>query len=80
MFELFNLIFSSFKFGKKYQVFRIRVQADKNTGAYLGGGAWAMAPPLWVAIIAKLHRKVSKIETWPPPFASWASGFGLEIT
>ena len=36
--------------------------------------------PLWAARIAKLHRKVSKIEAWPPPFASWASGFGLEIT
>ena len=35
--------------------------------------------PLWVARIAKLHRKVSKIEACPP-FASWASGFGLEIT
>ena len=23
--------------------------------------------PLWVARIAKLHRKVSKIEAWPPP-------------
>ena len=35
-------------------------------GAYLGGaiGPW---PPLWVARIAKLHRKVSKIEAWPPP-------------
>ena len=32
------------------------------------------------ARIAKLYRKVSKIEAWPPPFASWASGFGLEIT
>ena len=30
------------------------------------GGHWAMAP-LWVAKIAKLHRKVSKIETCPPP-------------
>ena len=30
------------------------------------GGHWAMAP-LWVARIAKLHRKVSKIKTWPPP-------------
>ena len=46
--------------------------------AYLGGaiGPW---PPLWVARIAKLYRKVSKIEAWPHPFASWASGFGLEI-
>ena len=25
-----------------------------------------MAPLLWVARIAKLHRKVSKIEAWPP--------------
>ena len=24
-------------------------------------------PPLWVARIAKLHRKVSKIEAWPTP-------------
>ena len=32
------------------------------------------------ARIAKLHKKVSKIEAWPSPFASWASGFGLEIT
>ena len=35
--------------------------------------------PLWVARIAKLYTKVSKIEAWPHPFASWASGFGLEI-
>ena len=45
-----------------------------TAGAYLGGaiGPW---PPLWVARIAKLHRKVSKIEACPPPpFASWASG------
>ena len=27
----------------------------------------AMAPPLWVARTAKLHRKVSKIEACPPP-------------
>ena len=35
-------------------------------GAYLGG---AIVPwtSLWVARIAKLHRKVSKIEAWPPP-------------
>ena len=26
-----------------------------------------MATPLWVARIAKLHRKVSKIEAWDPP-------------
>ena len=36
-------------------------------------------PPLWITRIAKLHRKVSKIEAGPP-FASWASGLGLEIT
>ena len=43
-------------------------------GANLGGaiGPW---PPVWVARIAKVHRKVSKIEACPPPFASWASGF-----
>ena len=47
-------------------------------GAYLGGaiGPW---PLLWVAKIAKLHRKVSKIEACPP-FARWATGFELEIT
>ena len=51
-----------------------------RAGVYLGGGHWAMAP-VWVARIAKFHRKVSKIEACPPPpFASWASGFGLEIT
>ena len=26
-----------------------------------------MAPPFWVARIAKLHRNVRKIEAWPPP-------------
>ena len=45
------------------------------TGAYLGG-ALGHGPPLWVARIAKLHGKVSKIEALlPPPFASWASSF-----
>ena len=34
-------------------------------GVFWGGaiGPW---PPFWVATIAKLHRKVSKIEAWPP--------------
>ena len=46
------------------------------SGAYLGGGPLCHGPPLWVARIAKLHSKVSKIESWPPPpFVSWASGF-----
>ena len=31
------------------------------------GGAIGPWPPLWVARIAKLHRKVSKIEAWPSP-------------
>ena len=35
-------------------------------GAYLGRGPLGHGPPLWVARIAKLHRKVSKIEAWPP--------------
>ena len=48
-----------------------------GTGAYLGG-ALGHGPPIWVARIAKLRRKVSKIEAWPPPFGNWASGFGLE--
>ena len=51
---------------------------DVRTGAYLGGPL-GHGLPLWVARIAKLHRKVSKIEACPP-FASWASGFGFEIT
>ena len=50
------------------------------SGAYLEGGALGHGPPLCVARIAKLHRKVSKIEACPPPFASWASGSELEIT
>ena len=37
------------------------------TGAYLGGGPLGHGPPLWIARIAKLHSKVSKIEAWPPP-------------
>ena len=37
-----------------------------SSGAYLGGGPLCHGPPLWVARIAKLHRKVSKIEAWPP--------------
>ena len=24
-------------------------------------------PPLWVVRIVKLHKKVSEIDTWPPP-------------
>ena len=37
-------------------------------GTYLGGGAIVPCPsPLWVDRIAKLHRKVSKIEAFPPP-------------
>ena len=51
-------------------------------------------PPLWVDRIAKLHRKVSKIEAWPPPpplqvghkvdptksiFCAFLQGFMLEI-
>ena len=39
----------------------------KSPGAYLRGGGIGPWPPLWVARIAKLHRKVSKIEAWPPP-------------
>ena len=37
----------------------------RTRGVFRGGasGPW---PPLWVARIAKLHRKVSKIEAWPP--------------
>ena len=42
----------------------------------MGHGPW---PPPLGRRIAKLHRKVSEIEACPP-FASWASGFGLEIT
>ena len=35
-----------------------------SRGAFRGGiGPW---PPLWVARIAKLHRKVSKTEACPP--------------
>ena len=30
------------------------------------GGPLCHGPPLWVARIAKLRRKVSKIEAWPP--------------
>ena len=34
-------------------------------GVFRGAiGPW---PPLWIAKIAKLHRKVSKIEACPPP-------------
>ena len=36
-------------------------------GAYLWGGGIGPWPPLWVARIAKLHKKVSKIEAWPSP-------------
>ena len=54
--------------------------ASNMTRRGVFGGALGHGNPLWVARIAKLHRKVSKIEAWhPPPFASWASGFGLEI-
>ena len=38
-----------------------------RSGAYLGGGALGHGPPFWVARIAKLHRKKSKIEACPPP-------------
>ena len=65
-----------------------------DAGAYLGGGGIVPCPPLWVARIAKLHRKVSKIEAWPPPplcklgirfdhtkgiFGAFLLGFMLEI-
>ena len=61
------------------------------SGVYLGGGIvpW---PPLWVARNAKLHRKVSKIEAWPPlckfgirfdhtkgMFCAFLLDFGLQI-
>ena len=49
-------------------------------------------PPLWVARIVKLHRKVSKIEAWPPlcklgirfdhakgMFCAFLLGIGLKI-
>ena len=39
------------------------------------GGHWAIAP-LWVARIAKLHRKVSKIEACPPPLQAGHQGLG----
>ena len=40
---------------------------SKTRGVFREGGALCHGPPLWVARIAKLHRKVSKIEAWPPP-------------
>ena len=40
---------------------------NSQSGAYLGGGPLGHGPTLWVARIAKLHRKVSKIEACPPP-------------
>ena len=67
-----SLLFLQFQF----LVASSRTTVHVYTGAYLGGGHWAMAP-LWVARIAKLPSKVSKIEAWPP-FVSWASGFWLE--
>ena len=39
--------------------------SEFGSGAYLGGGALGHGP-LWVARIAKLHRKLSKIKAWPP--------------
>ena len=36
-------------------------------GIFRGGGALCHGPPLWFARIAKLHRKVGKIEACPPP-------------
>ena len=36
--------------------------------------AYCAMPHLWVASIVKLHRKVSKIEAWAPPFGSCALG------
>ena len=63
-----------------YQLVNKRIEtlaiAIYHTGAYLGGGHWAMASPLWVARIAKLHRKVSKIEAWPPPLQVGHQGLG----
>ena len=46
-----------------------------STRGVFRGGPLGHGPPLWVARIAKLHSKVSKIEASPPPFVSWASGF-----
>ena len=55
---------------------------QSGPGAYLGGGGIGPWSPLWVARIAKLHSKVSKIEAWPPPLCKLGirlSGFWLEI-
>ena len=50
----------------KTQQFVLSINAIIRAGAYLGGGPLCHGPPLWVARIAKLHSKVSKIEAWPP--------------
>ena len=39
----------------------------KGTRGVFMKGAIGPWPPLWVARIAKLHRKMSKIEACPPP-------------
>ena len=38
-----------------------------NRGVFREEAIGPWPPPFWVARIAKLHRKVSKIEAWPPP-------------
>ena len=44
----------------------------------MGGiGPW---PPLWVARIAKLHRKVSEIEAWPSPLQVGLQALGSKST
>ena len=49
------------------------------TGAYLGGGHWAMALPFESPGLQNCIEKWAKLRH-APPFASWASGFGLEIS
>ena len=39
----------------------------QTRGVFKEGRGIVPRPPLWVAMIAKLHRKVSKIKAWPPP-------------
>ena len=87
-------------FEKLFKIFGLKQRIFKHfrfKNVLVGRGVFRRAlchgPPLWVARIVKLHRKVSKIEAWPPPlcklgirfdntkgmFCALLLGFGLKI-
>ena len=73
---------------RNVRTFSLNINSDR--GVFRGGIVpW---PPLGIARIVKLHRKVSKIEAWPPlcklgiifdhtkgMFCAFLLGFGLKI-